>query len=251
MAIPASMSAALAAVVAVGGVAGELAGGGELGGHVGQVVADGLVLPDRLAEALPLLRVAPAHPPARPSPPRARARPPECGRSQGLSSSARSPCPVRRRGSPTPARGSRRTSARTTRRPCSRAWADPATPSARGPCSTQHHRDALVLRAWRSGSVLHSSAISPDRRALVIHVLAPLITSSSPSAQRGGRHVLQIRAAAGFGQRHGRAHLAGRHRGQVRALLLLGAEQRRAAWRRRCARPSRRPGSSSRGPAPG
>src|SRR4029077_19949538 len=36
----------------------ELAGRGELGRHVGQVVADGLVLPDRLAERLPLLRVA-------------------------------------------------------------------------------------------------------------------------------------------------------------------------------------------------
>ena len=34
-----------------------------------------------------------------------------------------------------------------------------------------------------SGSVLHSSAIRPERRALVIQVLAPLITRSSPSAR--------------------------------------------------------------------
>src|SRR6185312_3580103 len=49
--------AALAAVVAFGGVAGQLAGRGQLGRHVGQVVADRLVFPDRLAEALPLLGV--------------------------------------------------------------------------------------------------------------------------------------------------------------------------------------------------
>ena len=45
-------------VVTLGGVQHELPGRGELGGHVGQVVADRLVLPDRLAEALALLRVA-------------------------------------------------------------------------------------------------------------------------------------------------------------------------------------------------
>ena len=32
-----------------------------------------------------------------------------------------------------------------------------------------------------AGSVLHSSAISPDRRALEIHVFDPVITRSSPS----------------------------------------------------------------------
>src|SRR6201996_859437 len=48
----------LTGVVAAGGVQDQLAGGGELGGHVGQVVADRLVLPDRLAERLPLLGVA-------------------------------------------------------------------------------------------------------------------------------------------------------------------------------------------------
>ena len=64
-----------------------------------------------------------------------------------------------------------------------------------------------------AGSVLHSSAIRPERRALLIHVLDPLITSSSPSAQRGRLHVLQIRAAARLGQRHGGPRLAGRHRG--------------------------------------
>ncbi len=31
------------------------------------------------------------------------------------------------------------------------------------------------------GSVLHSSAVSPDRRALVIHVFEPLITYEGPS----------------------------------------------------------------------
>ena len=45
------MSHALAAVVLLGGVQRQLAGGGELGRHVGEVVADRLVLPDRLAEA--------------------------------------------------------------------------------------------------------------------------------------------------------------------------------------------------------
>ena len=34
-----------------------------------------------------------------------------------------------------------------------------------------------------AGSVLHSSAINPERRALLIHVLDPLITKSSPSAR--------------------------------------------------------------------
>ena len=32
-----------------------------------------------------------------------------------------------------------------------------------------------------AGSVLPSSAVSPDRRALVIHILDPLTTYSSPS----------------------------------------------------------------------
>src|SRR6202012_3112977 len=49
--------ATLAAVVALGGVTGELTCGGQFGRHVGQVVADRLVLPDRLAETLALLRV--------------------------------------------------------------------------------------------------------------------------------------------------------------------------------------------------
>ena len=29
---------------------------------------------------------------------------------------------------------------------------------------------------WADGSVLHSSAVSPERRALVIHVFEPLTT---------------------------------------------------------------------------
>ena len=82
-----------------------------------------------------------------------------------------------------------------------------------------------VPRRRAVGSVLHSSAIRPDRRALVIQVFAPLITSSSPSADRGRRHVLQVRAAARFGQRHGRPELAGSHRRQIGPLLRLGAEQ--------------------------
>ena len=38
-----------------------------------------------------------------------------------------------------------------------------------------------LCAGFAAGSVLHSSAISPDRRALLIHVLAPLITRSLPS----------------------------------------------------------------------
>jgi hypothetical protein len=34
---------------------------------------------------------------------------------------------------------------------------------------------------WASASVRHSSAISPERRALLIHVLAPSMTHWSPS----------------------------------------------------------------------
>src|SRR5271167_2273722 len=40
--------AALAAVVTLGGITGQLAGRGQLGRHVGKMVADRLVLPDRL-----------------------------------------------------------------------------------------------------------------------------------------------------------------------------------------------------------
>src|SRR3954468_14349149 len=50
--------APVAGVGALRGVQDQLPGGGQLRGHVGQVVADRLVLPDRLAEALPLLGVA-------------------------------------------------------------------------------------------------------------------------------------------------------------------------------------------------
>src|ERR1700757_2695482 len=50
--------ATLAAVVALGGIAGELTGGGEFGRHVGEGVADGLMLPNRPPEALPLLCVS-------------------------------------------------------------------------------------------------------------------------------------------------------------------------------------------------
>ena len=46
----------------------QLAGGGQLGGHVGQVVADRLVPPDRLAERLAVLRVRAARPRTRPAP---------------------------------------------------------------------------------------------------------------------------------------------------------------------------------------
>ena len=49
--------AALAGLVALGGEQRQLAGGGELGGHVGEVVADRLVAPDRLAERLAVLGV--------------------------------------------------------------------------------------------------------------------------------------------------------------------------------------------------
>src|SRR3984957_8871460 len=49
--------AALAAVVTLGGITGQLAGCGQLGRHVGQIVTDRLVLPNRLTEALALLRV--------------------------------------------------------------------------------------------------------------------------------------------------------------------------------------------------
>src|ERR1700677_4439250 len=44
--------AALAAVVTLGGITRQLAGGGEFGCHLGQIVADRLMLPDRLSEAL-------------------------------------------------------------------------------------------------------------------------------------------------------------------------------------------------------
>src|SRR6201747_2599147 len=50
------------------------------------------------------------------------------------------------------------------------------------PCSTSNTEMPL----WRGvalGSVLHSSAMSCDRRALLIQVLEPLITRSSPSAR--------------------------------------------------------------------
>src|SRR5258708_3762749 len=49
--------ASLAGLEPLGGVQDELPRGGHLGRHVGQVVADRLVLPDRLSEALPLLGV--------------------------------------------------------------------------------------------------------------------------------------------------------------------------------------------------
>src|ERR1035441_4667207 len=49
--------AALAGVVTCRGVQRQEFGRGQLGGHVGQVVADALVLPDRLAERLAFLRV--------------------------------------------------------------------------------------------------------------------------------------------------------------------------------------------------
>ncbi len=39
-----------------------------------------------------------------------------------------------------------------------------------------------LCRGRAAGSVLHSRAMSPDRRALLIQVFAPLITSSSPSS---------------------------------------------------------------------
>lgn len=48
---------ALTGVVALRGVQGDLAGGSELGGHLREVGADGLVLPDGLAEALALLGI--------------------------------------------------------------------------------------------------------------------------------------------------------------------------------------------------
>ncbi len=38
-----------------------------------------------------------------------------------------------------------------------------------------------LCRGWAVGSVLHSNAISPERRALEIHVLAPLMVSPPPS----------------------------------------------------------------------
>jgi hypothetical protein len=56
-AMPGFHVASLATVTTSGCVVGELSGRGELGGHVGQVMADGLVLPDGLTEALALLRV--------------------------------------------------------------------------------------------------------------------------------------------------------------------------------------------------
>src|SRR5450759_3703317 len=48
---------ALAGIELARGIEGQLPGGGELGDHLGQVVADRLVLPDRHPEALPLLGV--------------------------------------------------------------------------------------------------------------------------------------------------------------------------------------------------
>src|SRR5665647_2714365 len=48
---------ALARIELARGIEGQLPGGGELGDHLGQVVADRLVLPDRHPEALPLLGV--------------------------------------------------------------------------------------------------------------------------------------------------------------------------------------------------
>ena len=56
--MPASMSARRPRVDAVGGVVVELLAGGDLGRHVGEQVADRLVLPDRHAERLPFLGVA-------------------------------------------------------------------------------------------------------------------------------------------------------------------------------------------------
>ena len=106
----------------------ELARGGQLGRHVGQVVADRLVLPDRLAEASPAPARTAARPRARPGRRRARARRPGCGRSPGRASSARSPAPsplAEQRGGA--GRGSRRRSARSSRRPCSRASAGRGT----------------------------------------------------------------------------------------------------------------------------
>ena len=245
------MSQRSPAVVALGGVAGELAGGGELGGHVGQVVADGLMLPDRLAETLPLLGVGQRILQRRGRHAQRPRRHLDAAGLQALHHLGEAlpgrPAEHRRRRHPAVVE----TSVRSSPRPCSPTWADPARWSARRRAPRARTEMPLCRGvALRIG--LASSAISPERRALEIQVLEPLITKLvRRRRQRGGRHVLQVGAAAGFGQRHGGPQLAGGHRRQIRAASAPRCRTASAAWRPRCARPSRRPGSSSRAPAPG
>jgi hypothetical protein len=71
---------------------------------------------------------------------------------------------------------------------------------------------------------LHSKAINPDRRALLIHVFDPVDNVVVAVAVGGGAHGLQVGPAGGLGQRHRRAQLPGGHAGKVGGLLFLSSE---------------------------
>ena len=242
--------AALAAVVAVGGVAGELAGGGELGRHVGQVVADGLVLPDRLAEALPLLGV-----PQRILQ-RGR-RHAERARRDLNASGLKAFHHLRETLARLAAEDRRRGHAAVVERQLAGLDALVAQlgqiPRHRQPWPVlhEHHRDALVLGRGRRVGLAQQrdqtrpAGVADPRLGTVDHQIGAVGRSavvvmfcrSDPPPGSVSAIVARISPVA----------IAGRYV----LLLLLGAEQRPAAWRPRCARPSRRPGSSSRATVPG
>ena len=208
-------------------------------------MADGLVLPDRLAEGLALLGVGER------ILQRGRGHPqrPDATWIRPVSRPfiiCAKPCPAHRRATPSPVRGSRRRPARRLHALVAQLGQIAGDASSPAPCSTS----SIVMPLWAGwppGSVLHSTAISPERRALLIQVFAPSSLAVAVAAGDRG-HGLQVRAAGRFGQRHRGPQLAGGQRGQVAPLLLLGAEGESLATT--CARPSPRPGSSSPGPAP-
>ncbi len=215
--------AALTAVVLLRRVARQLPRGGELGGHLRQVVADGLVLPDRLAEALALLRVGERI--------------------------------LERGGRDTQgAGGDLQTTGLESLHHVGEALAGLAAEDRVGGDAVvvetqfarldalvtqlgqvardrqaravldEHHRDALVARL-RGGIGLAQQRDQPRATRVGDPRLGTVDDQLVAVALGGRRHRLQVGAAAGLGQRHRRADLTGGQPGQVLALLLLGAEQ--------------------------